>query len=220
MSMSMSCGLRLRQELRTKLRLTQEQRLVIENRLLVVQIQLVGALRGERYEPRATCPECSKVLTPIEIINGFNQEPTDFTTCCPKCQCRFAPCVISFGRASSIELPFYCSAQALDQLRGKQLMTPAELSKHHPAVYRSAIIHHSTITKAFRLIDVEYPFPEVGSWKNKVRPFLGQLSDKAIAGCVEVSPKTIAQMRKESGIEPFNWRRTPLEEKASKRRKG
>jgi hypothetical protein len=189
------------------LELTQELRQKLENHLFCLQIQLVGDLRQEHYEPRAQCPQCGQALTPLEILNGFNQDPNDFSTRCPRCQTRFEPRMISYSRAGSIELPFYCPVQVLDQLRGKELVAPKELSEHYSAIYRSAIIHFGTITRAFRQRGTEYLFPEIDSWKKKVQPFLGRLSDKAIAECVGASAKTIAQMRNKAGIKPFQWRK-------------
>ncbi|MBI5077199.1 hypothetical protein HZB94_02360 [Candidatus Falkowbacteria bacterium] len=218
--MSMSLGQSLRQEQKLEMQLTQEQRLMLTQHTFSLRLALIGALRDEQYEPKARCPSCNHALTPIEIINGFNQDPRDFTTSCPKCQHRFAPSIISFGNGSSIELPFFCSAQALDQLRGKHLMTPAELSRHHPAVYRSAIVHHGTITKAFNALSVEYPFAEISDWRNKARPFLGRLSDRVIAECVEVSVKTITKMRDELGIQRYQWCKALAKLKAPKRREG
>ena len=185
------------------LKLTQEQIMLLQNRLFTLRMELVYALRGEKYKPRATCPSCSRELTPAEIIRGFNRNPQDFTTCCSGCGNRFEPLLICFLDGSQIEIPFYCDMQLLNQLKGKEEISPETLARSYPAVYRSAIVHHGSISQAFKKIGIDYGFEEVSDWKNKVKPFLGCLPDTTIAECVNVLPAAIRTMRKRLGISRY-----------------
>lgn len=195
--------LSLTQRLTQSLRLTQEQRLKISQLSLSLRLQLVGALRDEKYEPRATCPKCGRELTPIEIIKGFNQNPNDFTTGCTSCGNRFAPQLICFGDRSRVEIPFYCDVQTTSQLKGKEDLSPAELMKKMPGVYRSAIIHYGSIKRAFEKIGVNYDFEEISDWKSKVTPFLGRMPDTIIADCINASVAKIRAMRHKLGISRY-----------------
>lgn len=197
----------LRQEL--KLRLTPEQQIRIEGRLFELRLALVGALRDERYEPRARCPNCDIRLEPGQILAGFNDDPTDFTTECPRKECkhRFQPSLVCFGTGSQIELPFFCSAQTLHQLNGLERLTPEEFSQQHPAIFRAAIAHHGSLAGAFKKIDITYAHVEDHDWKSKIGPFLGRLPDKTIAELVHTTPRTIAAMRKRLKIKPASRRK-------------
>jgi hypothetical protein len=99
-----------------------------------------------------------------------------------------------------IELPFYCDCQTLAQLHGKEMLQPEQFAREHPAIYRSAIIHHGGIRRAFEKIGIQYVFEEIGDWKNKIRPFLGCLPDTIIAECVDVSVGTIRTIRRKLGV--------------------
>lgn len=184
-------------------RLTQEQRLSIQSQQLGLRIELAGELRGERYEPTASCFECGRKLTPGEILQGFNDNPHDFTTRCSGCGHRFEPKLVCFSGRSTLELPFFCDIQTLDQLPGKENLSPEQLSRLHPAIYRAAIIHHGTIRKAFKEIGINYEFKEIPEWKNKVTAFLGRLPDTVIAKCVNVPATTIRSMRKKLNIDRY-----------------
>lgn len=199
----MSFEMQLTQSLRQSLKLTQEQRLKISQLSLSLRLQLVGALRDERYEPKARCPKCLRELTPIEIIKGFNQDPNDFTTYCTKCGHRFAPKLICFGNEIQVEIPFYCGVQTLSQLRGKEEMRPEQLLKELPGAYRSAIVHYGSIKKAFEKIGIEYMFDEISDWKSKVTPFLGRMPDTIIADCVNASVAKIRAIRRKLGISRY-----------------
>lgn len=197
----------LRQELRQELKLTKELRQELRAHIFALRMNLVGILRGEQYVPKAQCPECSKDMSPAEIIAGFNNDPQDFTTMCPKCKCRFPANIICFGNGTKIELPFYCDIQTVEQLRDKEFLSPAEIARQYPAIYRSAIAHRGGLVQAFAIIGIDYPFKEeLSGWKNKIRPFLGRMTDKMIAEVVGVSSATIAKMRKELDIPRFTMR--------------
>lgn len=168
-----------------------------------LRMELIEALRGERYRPRGICPSCGRKLKPEEIIAGFNRDPNDFTTKCPGCGTRFQPILICFGREMNIELPFFCSAQTLAQMRGKEALPPEEFAWRHPAIYRAAIVHHGGVRQAFAKIGIEYPFEEALDWRNKIRPFLGRLPDTIVAKCANVSARVIGAMRRKLGVKRY-----------------
>jgi len=193
---------RVEQRLEAKQEIKLEQAVKAEY-VLSARLALVQALRGEKYEPKAKCPECGRDLTAVEIIRGFNQNPNDFTTRCTRCGFRFEPKLICFGKGSKMELPFYCDSQALNQLRGLQNLTAEELATKHPAIYRSSIVHNGGIRQAFAKIGIDYQHEEIHDWKNKIKPFLGKLPDTIVAECVDVPVSAIRRIRKKLGIERF-----------------
>lgn len=193
---------RAEQMLEVKQEVKLEQAVKVEY-ILSARLALIQALRGEKYEPKAKCPECGRRLTAVEIIRGFNQDPYDFTTRCTRCGFRFEPRLICFHGEGRLELPFYCDSQALHQLRGLQNLTAEELAAKHPAVYRSSIVHHGGIRQAFAKIGIDYQQEEIHDWKNKIKPFLGKMPDTIIAECVDVSVNVIRRIRKKLGIERF-----------------
>lgn len=196
----------LRQSIRQTLqqRLTAAQRLQISSVVLALRLELVDALRGERYEPQGQCPKCSHKMEPAQVIQGFNRDVNDFTTCCPKCRHRFTPMLVCFAATGiRLELPFFCDSQTLNQMHGKEHLTPEQFSREHPAIYRAAIVHHGGLQQAFAKIGIKYPFEPVHDWKSKVRPFLGRLPDTRIAEAVHEPVRVIRAMRKELGIERF-----------------
>jgi len=199
-----SASARVRVEQSVKL--TAEQRASVEAKVLGIRLELIQALRGEKYEPNATCPRCNRKLTPLEIIKGFNNDPNDFTTCCSACGHRFEPRLVCFVDGARIEVAFYCNSQTLEQLRGKEDLSPKELSAKYAAIYRSAIIHNGSIKRSFKKMGIDYLFEEVSVWKNKIKPFLGRLPDTVIANYVNVSPSTIGAMRKKLGIARYSKR--------------
>jgi|TARA_B100001964_G_C14181824_1_gene576660 hypothetical protein len=201
---SIGCSARVRVEQSAKL--TAEQRASAEARVLGIRLELIQALRGEKYEPNATCPRCNRKLTPLEIIKGFNNDPNDFTTCCSACRHRFEPRLVCFVDGARIEVAFYCNSQTLEQLRGKENLSPKELCGKFPAIYRSAIIHNGSVKRSFKKMGIDYLFEEVSVWKNKIKPFLGRLPDTVIANYVNVSSSTIGAMRKKLGIARYSKR--------------
>ncbi len=211
MRMSLDQRIRQTQRLAQSLRLSQEQRIQLQGHSFTLRMDLVQELRGERYEPRATCLVCSRELTPMEIIHGFNQDPNDFTTCCSACGHRFEPMLVCFGDGMRIELPFYCDRQILAQLHGKETLHPEQFSREHPAIYRSAIVHHGGIRRAFEKVGIQYAFEEISDWKNKIHPFLGRLPDTIIAECVDVSVVTIRTIRRKLGVSRYTLRKALAE---------
>jgi len=213
MGMSMSCS--MRPEMRIEARLTMAQRILVHAHLHALVIELAGVLRDERYEPQASCPRCFRKLTPLEILKGFREVVTDFTTGCPECQHRFEPLLISFGNASNVELRYYCPMQVLERLRSLSAHQPDYIARELPGEYRSAVIHHGTLKNAFQQIGVEYPYSDVEGWESKAQPFFGRVPDTAIAKCTGVSVFVVRSTRKKAGVPAFNKRAALQEAEAS-----
>lgn len=202
--MSMGMSLSLSPRLTQTLELSQGQRLTL--RLSMVQ-RLALRLHGEEdsYRPKGTCPHCFRRLTPAEIMLGFNRNPNDLTTKCPRCKERFTPILIATGKASTIEVPFYCALQTLEMLKHDMVGTLlAEFKSTHASIYRSAIYHFGSLKAAFGRIGLKYTQePRVNSWRKKVLSFLGKLPDAVIASNAHVSLRAIRKLRREKGISPY-----------------
>lgn len=193
MQLSMACSHRME----TRMELSVAQRaMAIQSHMLTLRLELTEALRGEKYSPWANCPACGKGLKPVEIIRGFKEDPNDFTTECPKCKHRFKANLRHYIRGDYAELPFYCASQVLAQLQPLVAATIDEFKKKHPAIYHSAVVHHGTVRNAFQKIGISYTFDETFDWKEKVKPFLGQLPDTIIAEVAGVCAATIRKFRK------------------------
>lgn len=187
----------LRMEMRKELRLTQKQRL---EQKLFLRLALLHALRGEKHVPTGTCPRCNKKMTPSEIMRGFNRDPNDFTTKCPKCKTRFEPRLVSKSRSGTLECKFLCAVQTLAKLPGKETLSPAELNRREHAMYQSALVHFGTMQEAFKKAGIAYRFKEKVAINTKVRRLLGRLPDAVIARYASVSARRISAMRRERGI--------------------
>jgi len=137
MILSLSIGLHQRQKQTTELR--QEQ---IAGHIHTIRMELIQVLHDEQYRPEATCPECHIALATQDILTGFNRDPDDFTTCCPRCGFRFQPRLVCISNNGSIEMPFYCDIQTLSLLKGKDTLTLEQLEREHSEIYRSAIYHY------------------------------------------------------------------------------
>lgn len=177
-------------------------------------MDLIKDIRGDRYKPQASCPQCGNRMEAIDIISGFRRDPLDFDTTCNKCKHRFQPRLVCMPQDGvRIELPFICATQVLGQLEGKDGLTPEEIARQFPSEYRSAIIHWGTLRSAFGKIGIKYPHKEVVDWKKKVLPYLGQLSDGQIARAVGVSSSTIRRLRIKNDIAPFSYRKIAEQER-------
>ncbi len=199
MGMSMSMG----QEMRVEQRMSAEQRL---DQQLSLRLELLEALHGERYQPTGDCPNCNRKMTKVEILKGFNDDPTDYTTRCTGCEHRFAPKLIWSTSLSRAELPFFCPSQTLNQLRGKEGLSVEQLEREHPAIFRSARVHFGSLAAAFGRNGISYALEQIEHWKAKVRSFLGQLTDKLIAECVGAPAKEVRAYRRELQIPCYNAR--------------
>jgi len=209
--MNLSMGISLSCSIRQELRLTQAQRQEIECRMSQLRLGLVGSLRDEQYEIRGCCPSCGHKMTPAEVLAGFTDNPTDFTTCCVECDYRYQPRLIAFTMGATIELPFFCGPQTTQQMAQLGHLSPEELSTKHPAVYRAAITHYGSLVKAFEMIGISYPFTEQFDWTAKVGPYLGRLSDGVIATAVGVPKKEITKLRKRLQITAASKRKMAKE---------
>lgn len=209
MGMGMRAQTSLRQSTRQTQTLSLVQKLTISNRLFQRHEDLVNALRGEFFRPKATCPKCTHQLSNIEIVTGFSTDPTDYETTCPKtdCRARFRAHLRSGDSVvSSAEIWMYCPVQTQDQMKHREVFTPEQWKKQFPAVYFSALYHFGSLVKAYEGIEIKYKFVEVDAWEEKVVPFLGTMTDKAIADCCEVSVYRVRKLRENLGINAFNQR--------------
>ena len=78
-----------KQELRHETRLTHAQPVAVNIAQLQHHRDLVEAVHGDKFSPKAVCPACLHPLTDYEIMKGFKDDPRDYTTGCPKCTHRF-----------------------------------------------------------------------------------------------------------------------------------
>lgn len=180
----------------------------VETRLLELREELVEALRGERFTPHAIC-SCGHTLTSLEIIKGFNTDPTDYNTTCSVCGNRFRPNLTVSSALGLASVLFYCPAQTLDQIKGKEHLAPEVWKSGDTSLYRSAIYHFGGMAQAFAQLGVEYPFEELPDWQQKIGDFLGTMPDTTIAECVGQPVSVIRKIRRELGIDRF--RRSDLE---------
>lgn len=182
-------------------RMTQAQRqTLIQTQALQIRLQLIEALRGEKYAPEAVCPRCSRRMTPLEIITGFNRDPNDFNTTCSGCAYRFPPKLMHHSRMSRTELPFYCDVQTQAKLPGLETMDPEEFARKEPAIFHSAVVHNGTLKAAFAEIGIVYAFEEIVDPEKKIEPFLGELPDTIIAEVSGLSVDVIGKLRRKLGI--------------------
>ena len=210
MHMSLGCGLSFRQEPQLSQRLEQKlaHKQALTLRLSLVQ-RLARKIRGaeEDYRPKGTCPKCDRRLTPAEIVLGFNRNPTDVTTKCPRCKHRFAPILFAarLAGASSVEMPFYCPTQTLAMLKPEMASVAFdEFKKEYTAIYRSAAYHFGSLKAAFAKINLTYKLePRISAWQKKVLSFLGKLPDAVIASNARTTVRAVRKLRKEKGIGPY-----------------
>lgn len=203
------CCLSLRQEPRLELTIAQKLAIAQEQEL-GLRIQLLQTLKDRNYEPTGVCPDCGYKLKPIEVLQGFNRDPCDYTTKCPKCGMRFPALLVAKDVIGSIEYPFYCADQTLAQLKDLDIVPEPEIfERDKGALYHSAIVHFGTVTAALTKLDRKYDFSKKEKlkkqdWKDKVESFLGKMPDAHIADAVGVSGVTISNLRRNKGIQRYN----------------
>ena len=197
-----------------RVQLSPTQRIAIKQTLLTLRLALVGAVHGGDYKPKAQCPKCERALTALEIIQGFRSDPNDYTTECTFCHCRFEPRLVWRLGESRAEIPFYCPSQVLYQLSGLEGKTPEEIQKEQPAIYHSVRVHHGNLRRAFEKVGIQYQYESIVNWKEKVNDYLGKLPDTVIAEIVDLSVKTVRNLRKSLGIKPFSRRQLLIEDQA------
>lgn len=212
MSMGMSMRnsalhqLEIIQEMSQVQELTTEQKQEAQCAIIGLRLELIQELRGMDFQIDARCPNCGRKLNVAEVLKGFNRDPRDFNTTCPRCRHRFVSELIHKLPAGHIRLPFLCPTQTLDALSRLRHLKPEEMQKENPAAFNSAIVNFGSIENAFKEAQVEYQFEKMLSWKNKVIPFLGRLPDVEIARCVAVNTAVISRLRNKNKIARFNPR--------------
>ena len=200
--LQLGMGLQMRQSVV----LTQEMKLTMRMGFQIkiegLRLELSNLLKDNTYDPEAICPRCNMRLTSDQILSLFSRDPKIYTINCPSCNEEFQPLLMNRGTISRMGVPYYCPAQTLDKLNGKQDLTPDVLLKEHAAVYRSVIKHFKDLKSAFQKNGVKYPY-ETPGWKELISPFLGRLPDRQIALCIDKSPHTIRRLRDKLGVERF-----------------
>jgi hypothetical protein len=188
-----------------RLRISQAMSLSINIAQLQHRRDLIGALHGETFSPKARCPMCDHPLTDYEIMKGFRDDPRDYTTGCPKCKHRFLPQLHhSSGVGGSVELAFFCPVQTLDQLPQLVNVPLDDLRTHHAAVYYSAVAHFGGLKQAFGKLGLTYAHEADLDWKNRVGNFLGKMPDTVIAQLVGAPVKQIQKLRREKGVPVYS----------------
>jgi len=170
---------------------------------LTLKLSLIQELRGVQYNPRAECPKCGRKLSDLEILEGFNNDPNDLTTRCTACFNRFTPKLIYRSDFSSVEIPFFCSVQALERLRGMENLLAEEIMRRETGLYHSVIFHHGSLKAGFKQIGIEYAFDEITGWQQKVHSFLGRLPDTVIAEHAGVTADRVGKLRRKLRIPKF-----------------
>ncbi len=168
---------------------------------MALRIQLIEALYGVRYSPRAICTACNYALRNVEILQGFRDDPHDYTTLCPKCAYRFQPQLASLlGGGDWMEVQFYCEVQALHALPAWVTRPPADMERDNSSLYRSCITHFGSLNAGFARLKMPYPFDPLPDWREKAKSFLGKLPDTMIAQCVGQHVRIVRAVRKQLGI--------------------
>ncbi|MEI6288619.1 MAG: hypothetical protein WCP18_03535 [bacterium] len=170
-----------------------------------LRLDIIQEFRGEQFRVEAICPKCHCNLTIVQVIKGFNRDPHDTTTGCPKCEERFQSHLYQSNSYSRTTIEFLCPAQTLDQLRRLPIFFPDEIKVKNFTAYSSAIFHFGNLTVAFKELGINYKKKEKIDWKQKIHRFLGQAPDSEIARCAGISFSTISRMRKKLKIGRYHF---------------
>lgn len=174
----------------------------IEHKLAVkmeLRLEILRAMGVMDLKPKGKCPHCTHILTPGEILDGFTDDPLDTTTFCPKCECRFQPLLHRYiDSASEYQIMFMCPVQCMHQLKPMVELDEKSIRDEAPAVYYSALAHFGSLKSAFESEELKYK--GMTSWKDKVRPLLGDFPDRALAEVVGVSRSSVQGLRSRLGI--------------------
>lgn len=202
----MTMGLFMRPSLALthSMRLTHAQQLQLHIQELELRLHLVEAVQERIFKPMATCPECTRALTHMEIMEGFCDDPRDFTTMCPKCETRFAPRLRTGTISGSIEVAFYCPMQVLDQLKDMVDTPLDDFRSAHAELYHSAVVHFGGLKQAFKKCGLVYTHEADLDWKKQVASFLGKLPDTMIAELVGTHVSNVQRLRVRSGIRAYD----------------
>jgi hypothetical protein len=139
-------------------------------------------------------------------MKGFKDDPRDYTTGCPKCNCRFPPRLYRSTFGGFVEMAFYCPTQTLDQMRNLANVTLDDFRTEHSAVYNSAVVHFGGLKQAFKRLGLTYAYEADLDWRKSVEPFLGKMADTVIAELVGAPLTAVRKLRKERGIKPYSRR--------------
>jgi hypothetical protein len=203
MSMSMGHGYSMRPS-RTRIqRMSRDQRLLL---VLQLRTQILDAVWGDQYgdnfKVEERCSLCEARLTLTQILQGFSQDPNDTLSTCPSCKQRFQPRLIGLrSQSGQAEIAFWCPNQTLAGLKGKAGEPFHSLI--NTAFGRSALIHFGGLKQAFAKINLQYSHDPRSGWQDRIKPFLGRVTDRTIAEVVGVSPSTVGRIRREMEIPAF-----------------
>lgn len=106
--------------------------------------------------PYAICPECGHGLNEKEIKKGWRNDPTDFTTECPKCHTRFlANLILSEDGQDIDKITYLCPDQLFYALkavrRGKsKILGKVFLANNHPHLLWNMVKHHGNYELALK----------------------------------------------------------------------
>lgn len=192
----MTAAPQLTQEVAQRIVLSVTQQQAIKTAQLQLRRDLVGALHGGTFTPKATCPQCGRGLTDLEIMKGFLDDPKDYTTQCPGCKRRFPPRLRRVEDTSTTEVAMFCPAQTLDQLPELAETPVDEFQTKHDGVYQSALLHFGGLKQAFARIGLTYKHEADLNWKKIVNDFLGKMADTVIAELAHVSAKAVGNLRR------------------------
>lgn len=204
--MKLTLGLGIGMRLQQALRLTCAQRIALDMAQLQRRRDLVEAVHGETFRPKAACPACHHSLTDYEIMKGFKDDPRDYTTECPKCRRRFAPRLFHSIPGGSVEVAFCCPQQTLALLPDLATVPLDDFRTKHADIYNSAIVHFGGLKQAFGKIGLVYRHEAELDWRRRVDSFLGKLPDTVIAGLVGASRASVRRLRVERGIAAYRRR--------------
>jgi hypothetical protein len=201
----MSLSLSLTHSLKQEQKLIMEQKLEHRLKQNHLMLHLVEVIREERFEPKAICPQCRKKLIPLEIIDGFENDPVSIRTKCPKCGTLFTPQLSQWTKTGNISLIFYCPLQVQEEFKDKYLLTTQELKKLNSSAYYSCILHFGSAKNMFKKMNINYRFKEKAK-EEKIYSFLGKMPDSVIAKYSGISPSQIGRIRRGFEIPVYDKR--------------
>lgn len=177
--------------------LTHEQVLALDNYVKELTLKMTSELTPG-YHEITKCPTCGWVLSKSERLMCYTTDLSNIKTRCYKCK-SFYHAYIQLGDCKYV---LYAQRHIIFRLRNLWSKTPDEILKLHPAFYHSCVYNYGNITKAFLAAKIKYIYKENQDWQEKVKPFLGKLTDKVIADVVRVDPSVITKLRKTNGDIP------------------
>jgi hypothetical protein len=185
-----------------------EQRQEAQLNLRIELLEAVSENKGLNFRPLAECPKCFLKLTAWEVLKGFNRDPYDLQTTCPRCKTRFVTELeANMTGGGYIRFPFLCPDQTLQKLTDlkAETISPAKLKKDELPIYTATIFHFGNLKEAFKKINIRYPFQEnpEPAWRKQAGYFLGKLPDAEIARCFGLHPSTVSKERRAQRIPKY-----------------